>query len=111
MGPPKATYTDEQLEAYLHRTEYPRTNDTVTLLQDIRQKIQTDALGTLSDLQRRHLAAIPWGNSELHYSQYQTISLDPKSLFDKIVERRLDGYYAENSALFLIVLRSLGYHV
>jgi Arylamine N-acetyltransferase len=60
---------------------------------------------------RRHLVAIPWGNSGLHYSQHHTISLHPQNLFEKIVERQLDGYCMENTGIFFIVLRSLGYSV
>ncbi|OOQ90554.1 putative N-acetyltransferase family protein [Penicillium brasilianum] len=106
------TYTDTQVEAYLKRIAYtPTASDANTLVEDVRQRVQSDALGTLSELQRRHLAAVPWGNSALHYSQHHTISLHPDSLHEKIVERRLDGYCMESTGIFLIVLRSLGYHV
>ncbi|KAJ5884459.1 hypothetical protein N7504_012031 [Penicillium tannophilum] len=108
MGSPP-TYTEAQLEAYLRRIGYPNANDTV--LKELREKVKTDGLATLSDLMRRHLCAIPWGNSGLHYSQHHTISLHPETLFEKIVERRLDGYCMENSGVFFIVLRSLGFHV
>ncbi|KAJ6090371.1 hypothetical protein N7486_009186 [Penicillium sp. IBT 16267x] len=100
------TYTDAQLEAYLKRIDYPNA-----VLEEVREKIKTDGLATLSDLQRRHLCAIPWGNSGLHYSQSRTISLHPETLFEKIVERRLDGYCMENTGVLFIVLRSLGFHV
>jgi arylamine N-acetyltransferase len=103
------TYTEAQLEAYLKRIGYPDTKGTV--LEEVREKIKADCLATLSDLQRRHLCAIPWGNSGLHYSQHHTISLHPETLFEKIVERRLDGYCMENSGVFFVVLRSLGFHV
>ncbi|KAJ5635774.1 uncharacterized protein N7484_009087 [Penicillium longicatenatum] len=103
------TYTEAQLEAYLKRIGYPDTKGTV--LEEVREKIKADSLATLSDLQRRHLCAIPWGNSGLHYSQHHTISLHPETLFEKIVERRLDGYCMENSGVFFVVLRSLGFHV
>lgn len=105
------TYTEAQLEAYLQRVEYKPSTQNASLVQDVHQRIQTDALGALADLQRRHLAAVPWGNSGLHYSQHHTISLNPDSLYEKMVERRLDGYCMENSGLFFIVLRSLGFLV
>ncbi|KAJ5160860.1 uncharacterized protein N7482_007864 [Penicillium canariense] len=112
MGPEQPTYTDTQLEIYLTRLAYvPAAKTGDSLVQDVRHRIETDAFGTLSELQRRHLAAIPWGNSGLHYSQHHTISLHPESLFEKMVERRLDGYCMENTGIFLIVLRSLGYVV
>lgn len=108
----KPIYTEAQLEAYLKRINYNRSNtQDISLVQDVRQRIQTDALGTLSELQRYHLAAIPWGNSGLHYSQHHTISLNPDSLYEKMVERGLDGYCMENTGLFFLVLRSLSFLV
>lgn len=107
MGPQQPTYTDAQVEAYLSRIAYTPT----AKVEDVRQRAQSDALSTLSELQRRHLAAVPWGNSGLHYSQHHTISLHPDSLYEKIVERRLDGYCMESTGIFFIVLRSLGYQV
>ncbi|KAF3386272.1 hypothetical protein F1880_001602 [Penicillium rolfsii] len=112
MGLDQPTYTDSQVEAYLRRIAYtPTATDASSLTDDTRQRVQRDALGTLTELQRHHLAAIPWGNSGLHYSQHHTVSLHPDSLYEKIVERRLDGYCMESTGLFLIALRSLGYCV
>ncbi|CAG8904693.1 unnamed protein product [Penicillium egyptiacum] len=108
----KPTYTDQQLELYLTRIGYSHSAQSESnLLQHLRQCIENDALSALCDLQRRHLAAIPWGNSGLHYSPHHTISLNPQNLFEKMVERRLDGYCMENTGIFFIVLRSLGYLV
>ncbi|KAJ5779326.1 hypothetical protein N7457_007046 [Penicillium paradoxum] len=112
MASPKPTYTDQQLESYLKRIGYSKTAQSDSnLLQHVRQEIQKDALATLCDLQRWHLTAIPWGNSGLHYSHHHTISLNPDILFEKLVERQLDGYCMENTGIFFIVLRSLGYLV
>lgn len=106
------TYTPVQLETYLRRIGYvPATKEGTSLLEDVRQRIQNNPVDTLCELQRRHLAAIPWGNSALHYSQHHTISLNAESLYEKMTERRLDGYCMENSGLFFVVLRSLGYMV
>ncbi|KAJ5169413.1 Arylamine N-acetyltransferase [Penicillium coprophilum] len=107
----KPTYTDQQLESYLNRIGYSHFAESKGNLQHLRQDIENDAFSALCDLQRRHLTTIPWGNSGLHYSQHHTISLNPQSLFEKMVERRLDGYCMENTGLFFIVLRSLGYLV
>lgn len=104
-------YTDKQLETYLSRISYPSSEVGASLVQSVRQNVTKNALGTLFELQRRHLASIPWGNSGLHYSQHHTISLNPATLFEKMVERRLDGYCMENTGLFHIILRSLGYVV
>ncbi|KAJ5662781.1 Arylamine N-acetyltransferase [Penicillium macrosclerotiorum] len=112
MVPLPPTYTDSQVEAYLKRIRYvPSAKNSESLIQDVRQRIEADALGTLGNLQRRHLASIPWGNSGLHYSQHHTITLNPDQLFEKIVERRLDGYCMEMNGIFSIILRSLGYFV
>ncbi|KAJ5545054.1 hypothetical protein N7535_006558 [Penicillium sp. DV-2018c] len=116
----KPTYTDKQLESYLQRIGYTPRHDydsnhyhdsSEPLLLNLRAEIDMDEFSALCELQRRHLSAIPWGNSGLHYSQYHTISLNPQSLFEKMVEERRDGYCMENSGLFYHVLRSLGYLV
>lgn len=109
----RPTYTPAQLETYLSRIGYSQstTQHPTTLLANVNQRIQVNPLDTLCDLQRRHLATIPWGNSGLHYSQHHTISLNAESLYEKMVERGLDGYCMENSGLFFLVLRSLGYLV
>ncbi|KAJ5935123.1 hypothetical protein N7466_004670 [Penicillium verhagenii] len=101
-------YSEAQVEAYLQRIKYPTTSDPY---EDFYRKLQTDPLATISELQRRHLCTIPWGNSGLHYSHHRTISLHPETLFEKIVERKLDGYCMESTGLFLHVLTSLGLFV
>ncbi|CAI7631974.1 unnamed protein product [Penicillium glandicola] len=112
MVPPKPTYNDQQLELYLNRIGYSHPAQSESnLLHHLRQDIENDAFSALCHLQRRHLAGIPWGNSALHYSQHHTITLNPENLFEKLVERQLDGYCMENTGIFLIVLRSLGYLV
>lgn len=101
-------YTPDQLEKYLERIGYGAGPSRV---QAVRSRIAAEPLATLADLQRRHLCAIPWGNSGLHYTQHHTISIHPDSVFEKLVHRRLDGYCMENTNLFYLVLRSLGYQV
>ncbi|KAE8144752.1 hypothetical protein BDV25DRAFT_166142 [Aspergillus avenaceus] len=107
MTSPSCAYTTEQLELYLHRIGYADT----TQLHDVQQSVRETPLETLTALQRRHLIAIPWGNSALHYSQHRSISVHPAALFEKMVVRRLDGYCMETTNLFYLVLRSLGYDV
>lgn len=104
------TYTPDQLELYLQRIHYPEPAH-ATRLQHVQHRIATDPLAALTDLQRRHLGAIPWGNSALHYSQHKAISIHPTAVFEKLVRRQLDGYCMENTNLFYVVLRSLGFTV
>lgn len=104
------TYTPDQLDLYLQRINYPEPT-TVTRLQHVLQSVATDPLAVLTELHRRHLGAISWGNSALHYSQHKAISIHPTTVFDKLVRRRLDGYCMENTNLFYVVLRSLGFTV
>lgn len=104
-------YTDAQLAKYLERIKYPSTKNGNELVQEVRNAFETDALELLTRLQRFHLAAIPWGNSGLHYSQHHTISLNPETLFEKMVDRKLDGYCMENTGIFFHILRCLGFHV
>lgn len=115
MVPPPPTYTRDQLARYLKRIHYRGSegddSDGSDLLNHLECAIQTDPLMALSELQRRHTSTIPFGSSVLHYSQHHTVSLDPQVLFHKLVERELDGYCMENTGLFYIILRSLGFKV
>ena len=117
MASPSQTYNSEQLELYLKRIGYADSinatpdNNATGRLHHVLQSIQQNRLATLTELQRRHLASIPWGNSALHYSQHRSISIHPAAIFDKLVVRRLDGYCMENTNLFYMVLRCLGYYV
>ncbi|KAJ9394902.1 hypothetical protein DTO282F9_8206 [Paecilomyces variotii] len=114
MVPPPPTYTRDQLARYLKRIHYSKSKDDEeanSALVHLENAIQNDPLTALSELQKRHLSTIPFGNSVLHYSQHHTISLDPQALFHKLVERELDGYCMENTGLFYIVLGSLGFKV
>jgi arylamine N-acetyltransferase len=65
----------------------------------------------LSELQKYHLATVPFENLTLHYSKHHLLSLDPQDLFRKVVGRRMGGYCMEINAFFGIVLRSLGFTV
>ena len=104
-----ASYTADQLETYLERIGYPGSGK--NRVQSIRACKEADPLDTLSELQRRHLCSIPWGNSGLHYTQHHTISIHPQAIYDKLVLRKLDGYCMENSNLFYLILQSLGYQI
>lgn len=104
-------YTTDQLEAYLERIGLSSPPGNSSRVAEVKSRSEADPLATLADLQRRHLCAIPWGNSGLHYTQHHTISIHPQTVFDKLVQRRLDGYCMENTNLFFVVLRCLGYQV
>ncbi|KAL2840709.1 hypothetical protein BJX68DRAFT_184115 [Aspergillus pseudodeflectus] len=112
-------YTPDQVEAYLRRIRYADsalgsgtgTGTQHPRLEKLKHSIDEDALAALSELQRRHLGSIPWGNSAIHYSQHHTISTHPSAVFEKLVVRRLDGYCMENTNLLYGILRSVGYQV
>lgn len=104
-------YTPDQLERYLQRIHYSNNAATTPRLPLLQQSIHSNPLNTIAELQRRHLTSIPWGNSSLHYSQHYSISIHPQAVFEKLVDRRLDGYCMETTGLFYGVLRSLGYQV
>lgn len=103
----RPTYNDDQLSAYVAFIN----PDPSYSLAKLRSEIQENPLAALSTLQLRQVAAVPWGNVALHYSQHRALPLDPDSLFHKIVERKLGGYCMENNAFFSTVLRSLGYEI
>ena len=71
-----------------------------------------NALEYLSLLQKHHLAAIPFENLSLHYSSHRQISLHSDELYKKIVESDgRGGYCMENTCIFGILLRSLGFQL
>lgn len=110
-----ATFPPDQLERYLQRIGYATAAATAAgqhpRLTQLQQSIEQNPLAALTEVQRRHLAAIPWGNSALHYSNHHSISTHPACVFEKLVVRQLDGYCMENTNLLYVVLRSLGYNV
>ena len=88
--------TDRQkIDAYLQRigfTSTPRLD-----------------FGTLYALQRKHLQTIPYENIDI--LRNIPISLDIDDIFEKIVMRNRGGYCFELNALFVWLLRSLGFEV
>ncbi|KAF9888935.1 N-terminal acetyltransferase [Aspergillus nanangensis] len=107
------TLSPDQLELYLHRIQYgehatPMGNGHPRL-QQLQKSVEQDPLAALTEVQRRHVGSIPWGNTALHYSNHHSISIHPACVFEKLVVRRLDGYCMENTNLLYLVLCSLGY--
>ncbi|EZF34507.1 hypothetical protein H101_01940 [Trichophyton interdigitale H6] len=105
----RPTFTREQLVEYFSRLYQCKSDDGEKRLKDIELLVISDPREALFTLQRRHLATFPFSNLVLHYSQHHSISLDPDVLYHKIVERGLGGYCVENTGLFSIVLRTLGF--
>jgi arylamine N-acetyltransferase len=96
-----STYTDAQLTRYLSHIGYLR--------EDARQHAAQDPLGCLTALQHHHMARVPFESLSLHYSRHRLLSLDPKDLFSKVVDRGRGGYCMEVNTFFAVVLRSLGF--
>jgi N-hydroxyarylamine O-acetyltransferase len=65
--------------------------------------------GSLRELHAAHTFAVPFENLDIHLGR--AISLDPASLFDKIVNRRRGGYCFELNGLFALLLERLGFSV
>ncbi|NLA87518.1 MAG: arylamine N-acetyltransferase [Clostridiales bacterium] len=65
-------------------------------------------LETLSRLIRAHQLTVPFENLSV-YDAESEILLDTVSLFDKIVVQRRGGYCFELNALFMSLLKSVGY--
>jgi arylamine N-acetyltransferase len=92
-------FTPEQLSQYFTHISFPSSLPV------------SHSLAYLSELQKYHLATVPFENLTLHYSKHHLLSLDPQDLFNKIVVRRMGGYCMEINAFFGDVLRSLGFTV
>jgi arylamine N-acetyltransferase len=73
----------------------------------------TKNLDYLTALHVHQIAAVPYENLVLHYSIEHAVSLDPQTLYQKIVSdaRGRGGYCMENSIFFNHVLRGLGLQV
>lgn len=75
----------------------------------------TLSLSYLTTLFTHQITAIPYENLIIHYSPSHTVSLDPQTLFDKIItppgapRRGRGGYCMEISLLFLHLLHALGF--
>lgn len=97
-----AAFDKAQLTKYFDHIKLPRKyyGDGVAL-----------DLSFLTALHRGQIAAIPYENLSLHYSQTKTIVLDPHVLYDKFITKGCNrgGYCMEGSLFFLNVLRSLGF--
>ncbi|KAL2816926.1 cysteine proteinase [Aspergillus granulosus] len=114
---PASPYTlnTDQLEMYLQRIHYADHATPMAAghprLEQLHKAMEHCPLTALAELQRRHLGAITWGNTALHYSTHHSISIYPACVFEKLVVRCLDGYCMENTNLLYMVLCSLGYQV
>lgn len=83
----------EQLDAYFARIGFDGT-------------ARAD-LPTLAAVQRAHRLAIAFENLDIPLGR--GIDLAPDAVFDKLVTRRRGGYCFEQNALFLRVLRAIGF--
>lgn len=100
FGPP--VFDRQQLTNYFDHIKLPETfrNECVAL-----------DLAFLTALHKHQIAAIPYENLTLHYSQHKTVDLDAQALYTKFVTngRNRGGYCMEGSLFFLNILRSIGF--
>ncbi|KFW74825.1 Arylamine N-acetyltransferase, pineal gland isozyme NAT-3 [Manacus vitellinus] len=66
-------------------------------------------LGTMSDIFRHHIQAVPFENLSIHCGE--TIELDLEATYNKIVRKKRGGWCMENNYLLSWVLKTLGYDV
>ncbi|ESK89384.1 arylamine n-acetyltransferase 1 [Moniliophthora roreri MCA 2997] len=65
----------------------------------------------LVSLMRLHLVAIPFENTEMHYSPDRKVVIDPQGLFHRIIKQKNGSYCFGKTGLFLHMLRGLGYRI
>ncbi|KAL1866876.1 hypothetical protein Daus18300_006579 [Diaporthe australafricana] len=96
------TFSKDQLLQYFDHIQLP---------QRYRRNDVPRDLSLLTALHIHQIAAVPYENLSLHYSQHKTVDLSPQTLFTKFVEdgRNRGGYCMEGSLFFLHVIRSLGF--
>lgn len=121
--PIRPAYTPAQLTAYFTHISLPHITRDIAFSGPKLHANPTNALKFLTELQKYQLAAVPFENLSLHYSQWHGVSLDAGVLFGKIVgegdgreegkegKSYRGGYCMENNAFFGTVLRSLGFEV
>ena len=104
----RPVYTRVQLGRYFDRLGLPIKHRKYNVSNESAE----NALEYLSLLQKHHLVAIPFENLSLHYSSHRQISLHSDELYKKIVESdSRGGYCMENTCIFGILLRSLGFQL
>lgn len=81
------------LDAYFKRTGYTGS--------------RAPCLQTLHALVRAHAQTIPFENIDVLLDR--PVSLEPATVFNKLVVRQRGGYCFEQNGLFLQVLRQLGF--
>lgn len=98
----KSAFSPSQISQYLDYIRFP------TSLREGPRDITF-----LRTLHALHIASIPYENLSLHYSPSPTVTLDPQSLFAKVIlaGRGRGGYCLELSALYLHLLLGLGFTV
>ena len=69
----------------------------------------TPTLAGLKTLHLAHLRRVPFENLDIH--RHVPLSLEPETLFDKIVARRRGGICYELNGLFALLLEGLGFAV
>lgn len=105
-------YSDAELHEYFQRIKLPAAYlDSVVLKDAAKARTEEHGLPFLRALTRYHACAITFDNLVLHYSAAKTVSLDPATLFDRIVRRRRGGRCMEQNCFLATALRSLGYEV
>jgi N-hydroxyarylamine O-acetyltransferase len=83
------------LDAYCARINYTGSRD--------------PNLATLKGLHSAHAHTVPFENPDIHLGR--AISLDPSTLFAKIVTRKRGGYCYEVNSFFAMILRAFGFQV
>ena len=86
---------EDETGRYLHRIG----------LSEIRQP----SLAALSELQLAHLCAVPYENTDILAGK--RLPIEPRDLYEKIVQRHRGGSCLEVNGAFSLLLRSLGYDV
>jgi len=111
----RPTYTPSQLLAFYTHISLPATHrhDPGATSRSVARGPAPTALAYLTALQKHTLCAVPFENLDLHYSPSHTNSIDPHTVYAKIITRKAGrgGYCMENNSFLGTTLRSLGFDV
>lgn len=100
-----SAYTEEQIDLYLDAIRIPEIYH--------RKNRPSRDINFLTALHAYQISTFPYENLSLHYSQKHEVTLDPQTLYQKIVadKRGRGGYCCELSILMYHVLCCLGFKV
>jgi len=99
-----SAYTDSQVDRYLSHILLP--------VHYYHSAHPAKDIHFLNALRTHQLFSRPYEDLSIHYSKAHRVSLDPQTIYEKIMRGNgREGYCMENTIFFNHILRALGFQV